>query len=156
LKDLGLPLGHRRMLLRAVADMRCAASAKPQTLDEAPREAERRPLTILFCDMVGSTRLSAQLDPEDMRAVIRAFHAAIAAVVTQHLGMVARYMGDGVLAFFGFPQAHEDDAEEAVRAGLAMVDAVGRLRANVTGEPLQARVGIATGTVVVGDLLIGE
>ena len=156
LKDLGLPLGHRRMLLRAVADMQCAASAKPQTPDEAPREAERRPLTILFCDMVGSTRLSAQLDPEDMRAVIRAFHGAIAAVVTQHFGMVARYMGDGVLAYFGFPQAHEDDAEEAVRAGLAMVDAVGRLRANVTGESLQARVGIATGTVVVGDLLIGE
>ena len=155
LKDLGLPLGHRRILLRAISELRANALAKPQVQEQTPRQdAELRQLTILFCDMVGSTRLSAQLDPEDMRAVIQAFYACVAEVVVQHLGMVAKYLGDGILAYFSYPEAHEDDAEQAVRAGLAIVDAVSRLAPNSLGGPSQVRIGIATGTVVVGDLLV--
>jgi class 3 adenylate cyclase/predicted ATPase len=116
-------------------------------------EAERRQLTVMFCDMVGSTELSARLDPEDLREVIAAYHRAVADVVRSLDGFVAKYMGDGVLVYFGYPRAHEDDAERAVRAGLGAIDAVGRLA--VTSATLQARVGIATGLVVVGDL-IGE
>jgi predicted ATPase/class 3 adenylate cyclase len=107
----------------------------------------------MFCDLVGSTPLSSKLDPEDLREVIAAYHHAVAKVVAASDGFVARYMGDGVLAYFGYPQAHEDDAERAVRAGLACIDSVGRL--DVQSAKLQARVGIATGLVVVGDL-IGE
>src|SRR6516165_4945862 len=113
--------------------------------------AERRQLTVMFCDLVGSTPLSARLDPEDLRDVIAAYHHAVAKVVAESDGLVARYMGDGVLVYFGYPQAHEDDAERAVRAGLGSIDAVGRL--NVKSVKLQARVGIATGLVVVGDLI---
>jgi class 3 adenylate cyclase len=119
----------------------------------APVDAERRQLTVMFCDLVGSTELSARLDPEDLREIIAAYHRAVAAVITSFDGFVAKYMGDGVLVYFGYPQAHEDDAERAVRAGLGVVDAVGRLE--VKSVTLQARVGIATGLVVVGDL-IGE
>src|SRR5262249_58142551 len=111
-----------------------------------PPEAERRQLTVLFCDLVGSTALAVKLDPEDMREVIRAFQDSCAAVVTQMGGHVARFMGDGLLVYFGYPQAHEDDAERAVRAGLDLVAKVGQLLFP-TGEPLQARVGIATGVV---------
>jgi class 3 adenylate cyclase/predicted ATPase len=107
----------------------------------------------MFCDLVGSTALSARLDPEDMREVISAYHRAVAQVVAELDGFVSRFMGDGVLVYFGYPQAHEDDAERAVRAGLGSIDAVGRL--DVESVKLQARVGIATGLVVVGDL-IGE
>jgi class 3 adenylate cyclase len=107
----------------------------------------------MFCDMVGSTELSARLDPEDLREVITAYHHAVADVVRSLDGFVAKYMGDGVLVYFGYPRAHEDDAERAVRAGLGAIDAVGRLA--VKSATLQARVGIATGLVVVGDL-IGE
>jgi class 3 adenylate cyclase len=113
--------------------------------------AERRQLTVMFCDLVGSTALSARLDPEDLREVIAAYHRAVAEVVTAFDGFISRYMGDGVLIYFGYPQAHEDDAERAVRAGLGAVDAVGRL--DVNSVKLQARVGIATGLVVVGDLI---
>ena len=116
-------------------------------------DAERRQLTVMFCDLVGSTELSARLDPEDLRDVIAAYHRAVAVVVGNLDGFVAKYMGDGVLVYFGYPRAHEDDAERAVRAGLGVIDAVGRL--DVTSVDLQARVGIATGLVVVGDL-IGE
>ena len=119
---------------------------------EPRAEAERRQLTVMFCDLVGSTALSTQLDPEDMREVIRAYQDACAGVITRFEGFVAKYMGDGVLAYFGFPRAHEDDAERAVRAGLALVEAVARLPAP---EALSARIGIATGLVVVGDL-VGE
>src|SRR5919199_446001 len=112
--------------------------------------AERRQLTVMFCDLVGSTALSARLDPEDLREVIAAYHKCVAEVVGHFGGFVARYMGDGVLVYFGYPQAHEDDAERAVRAGLALVEAVGRLG---TREALEARVGIATGLTVVGDLI---
>ena len=116
-------------------------------------DAERRQLTVMFCDLVGSTALSARLDPEDLREVIAAYHRAVAEIVAGFDGFVAKYMGDGVLVYFGYPRAHEDDAERAVRAGLGVIDAVGRL--DVKSVKLQARVGIATGLVVVGDL-IGE
>src|SRR5712691_3183440 len=116
-------------------------------------EAERRQLTVMFCDLVGSTELSARLDPEDLREVIAAYHRAVADAVAGFEGFVAKYMGDGVLVYFGYPRAHEDDAERAVRAGLGSIDAVARL--DVKSAKLQARIGIATGLVVVGDL-IGE
>jgi class 3 adenylate cyclase/predicted ATPase len=127
----------------------------PTAVPPPPRAdgAERRQLTVMFCDLVGSTPLSARLDPEDLREVIGAYHRAVAEIIARFDGFVSRYMGDGVLIYFGYPQAHEDDAERAVRAGLDAIDAVGRL--DVKSVKLQARVGIATGLVVVGDL-IGE
>jgi class 3 adenylate cyclase len=106
----------------------------------------------MFCDLVGSTPLAARFDPEDLREVIGAYHRAVAATVGRFAGFVAKYMGDGVLVYFGYPQAHEDDAERAVRAGLAVVEAVGRLD---LPERLRVRLGLASGLVVVGDL-IGE
>jgi class 3 adenylate cyclase len=112
--------------------------------------AERRQLTVLFCDLVGSTALASRLDPEDLREVIGAYHKCVADVIGQYDGFVAKYMGDGVLAYFGYPQAHADDAERAVRAGLAIVEAVRRVP---TPEVLQARIGLATGLAVVGDLI---
>lgn len=156
LKDLGMLLGHRRKMLRAIAELRGEAPAAPQTGDwKVAREgAARRQLTVMFCDLVGSSALSVRLDPEDLRTVIGAYHACIAEVITKSEGVIARYMGDGVLAYFGFPQAHEDDAEQAIRAGLALVDAVANLKTDIN-TVLQVRVGIATGMVVVGDL-IGE
>jgi predicted ATPase/class 3 adenylate cyclase len=156
LKDLGVLLGHRRKLLRAIAELDGDAPRVPQTGSKpVPRDsAERRQLTVMFCDLVGSSALSARLDPEDLRAVIGAYHACIADVIARNEGVIARYMGDGVLAYFGFPQAHEDDAEQALRAGLALVDAVANLKTDV-GTELQVRIGIATGMVVVGDL-VGE
>src|SRR5262252_5509285 len=156
LKDLGVKLvGHRRRLLDAIAALGTSASAVPATTgtaDSALRsDAERRQLTVMFCDLVGSTPMSSRLDPEDLRDVIAAYHHAVAKVVAASDGFVSRYMGDGVLVYFGHPQAHEDDAERAVRAGLGAVDAVRRL--DVQGVKLQTRVGIATGLVVVGDLI---
>ena len=153
LKDLGVLLGHRRKMLRAIAELKGDVLRTPQTgTKPAPRDgAERRQLTVMFCDLVGSSALSARLDPEDLRAVIGAYHACIAEVIARNEGVIARYMGDGVLAYFGFPQAHEDDAEQATRAGLALVDAVANLKTDI-GTELQVRVGIATGMVVVGDL----
>ena len=114
-------------------------------------EGERRQITVMFCDLVGSTALSARMDPEDLRVVIGAYHSCAAEVVGRYGGFVAQYLGDGVLVYFGYPQAHEDDAERAVRASLALVEAVERLR--VASERLQVRVGIATGLVVVGELI---
>jgi class 3 adenylate cyclase len=119
----------------------------------APAEAERRQLTVMFCDLVGSTALSARLDPEDLRDVISAYHRIVTETVAGFDGFVAKYMGDGVLIYFGYPRAHEDDAERAVRAGLGVIEAVGRL--DTKSINLKARVGLATGLVVVGDL-IGE
>src|SRR5262249_31021239 len=113
----------------------------------------RRQLTVMFCDLVGSTALSSRLDPEDLRDVIGAYQSCVAEVIRRYDGFVAKYMGDGVLAYFGYPRAHEDDCERAGRAGLGVIDAVCRL--NVKFVELQARAGIATGLVVVGDL-IGE
>ena len=115
-------------------------------------EAERRQLTVMFCDLVGSTALSARLDPEDLRAVIGAYHRCVAKVIGRGGGFVAKYMGDGVLAYFGYPRADEHDAERAVRAALKLVEKVAGLD-TVAAAPLQVRVGIATGLVVVGDLI---
>src|ERR1700742_3683520 len=156
LKDIGVLLGHRRKMLRAISELKGGIPLAPQTgAAPMPRDgAERRQLTLLFCDLVGSSALSARLDPEDLRALIGAYHACIAEVIARNEGGIARYMGDGALAYFGYPQAHEDDAEQATRAGLALVDAVATLETAI-GTRLQVRVGIATGTVVVGDL-IGE
>ena len=143
-------VGHRRRLLDAIVAL--GAEAPPATVP-IPAVAERRQLTVVFCDLAGSTALSARLDPEDYREVIAAYHRAVAKIITESDGFISRYMGDGVLVYFGYPQAHEDDAERAVRAGLTCIDTVGRL--DVKSVKLQARVGIATGLVVVGDL-IGE
>jgi class 3 adenylate cyclase/predicted ATPase len=157
LKDLGVTLvGHRRRLLDAIAAL--GAEVPPAVTAgsrDAPAQAdaERRQLTVMFCDLVGSTALSSRLDPEDLREVIAAYHRAVGEVVAGFDGFVANYMGDGVLVYFGYPRAHEDDAERAVRAGLGLIDAVSRL--DVKSAQLQAHVGIATGLVVVGDL-IGE
>src|SRR5262245_34651852 len=124
-------VGHRRKLLAAIASLRAtppAATVMAAPHDApAPADAERRQLTVMFCDLVGSTALAARLDPEDLREVVAAYHCAVAEVVRSFDGFVAKYMGDGVLVYFGYPRAHEDDAERAVRAGLGVVDAVGRL-----------------------------
>ena len=112
--------------------------------------AERRQVTVMFSDLVGSTALSARMDPEDLREVISAYQKCVAETVRRFDGFVANYIGDGVLIYFGYPEAHEDDAERALRAGLELVAAVSGLKAH---EPLQTRVGIATGLVVVGDLI---
>jgi len=156
LREIGVAaVGHRRKLLDAIAAL--GASAPTAAVSAAafgasrPADAERRQLTVMFCDLVGSTALSGRLDPEDLREVIAAYHRAVAEVVTRLDGLISRYMGDGVLVYFGYPQAHEDDAERAVRAGLGAIDAVGRL--HFKSAKLQARVGIATGLVVVGDLI---
>jgi class 3 adenylate cyclase len=168
LKDIGVSsVGHRRKLLAAIADLRdrsfpttaegvnestqvteIAAAAVPVT------GAERRQLTVMFVDLVGSTALSARLDPEEMSEIIRAYQNCCAREITRFEGHIAKFMGDGVLAYFGWPQAHEDDAERAVRAGLAVIAAVAQLRVR-NRKPLAARVGIATGLVVVGEL-VGE
>jgi class 3 adenylate cyclase/tetratricopeptide (TPR) repeat protein len=153
LKDLGVTLvGHRRKLLAGIAALGGKAGAAGERASAA-QAAERRQLTVVFCDLVGSTELSARLDPEDLREVIAGYHRAVADVVRSFDGFIAKYMGDGILLYFGYPRAHEDEAERAVRAGLAVIEAVGRL--DVASVRLQARVGIATGLVVVGDL-IGE
>jgi class 3 adenylate cyclase len=160
LKELGVAsLGHRVKLLDAIAALRSDASGKTPSVDatassapSVPPEdrAERRQVTVMFCDLVGSTALSAPMDPEDLREVISAHQRCVAETVGRFGGFVAKYMGDGVLVYFGYPQAHEDDPERAVRAGLELVAAVGSLKTSVA---LQTRVGIATGLVVVGDLI---
>jgi class 3 adenylate cyclase len=161
LKELGVTaLGHRRKLLAAIAALRDDAGGKAPSVDAANRSstpstrpedrAERRQVTVMFCDLVGSTALSARMDPEDLREVISAYQKCVAEAVQRFGGFVAKYMGDGVLVYFGYPQAHEDDAERAVRAALEFVAAVGDLK---THAALQTRVGIATGQVVVGDLI---
>jgi class 3 adenylate cyclase len=161
LKELGVTaLGHRLRLLDAIAVLRADTGTKVPSTDAtmpssslrvSPEDrAERRQVTVLFCDLVGSTALSARMDPEDLREVIAAYQKCVAETVGRFGGFVAKYMGDGVLVYFGYPQAHEDDAERAVRAGLELVAAVGRLKTRVA---LQNRIGIATGLVVVGDLI---
>src|SRR6202030_1505001 len=158
LKELGVAaLGHRRMLLDAIAALRAdtnatpAAPPAPAAVDASPRDtAERRQVTVMFSDLVGSTALSARMDPEDLREVISAYQKCVATTVQRFGGVVAKYMRDGVLVYFGYPQAHEDDAERAVRAGLELIQAVGGLKSSTS---LQTRIGIATGLVVVGDLI---
>ena len=158
LKELGVTaVGHRLKLLDAIAALRSDASGKTPSVDAAtapsapsphPEDrAERRQVTVMFSDLVGSTALSTRMDPEDLREVISAYQKCVSETVKRFGGFVAKYMGDGVLVYFGYPQAHEDDAERAVRAGLELV-AVGALK---THAPLQTRVGIARGLVIVGD-----
>jgi class 3 adenylate cyclase/predicted ATPase len=153
LKDLGVLLGHRRKMLRAIAELEGTALAPTETATEsAPQDAaERRHLTVMICDLVGSTALSVRLDPEDMSAVIDAYHAACARIMLTYDGVIGDFRGDGILAYFGYPRAHEDDAERTVRAGLDIIAAVARLETRAA-EPLAVRIGIATGLVVVGDL----
>ena len=158
LKDIGVSsAGHRLRIRNAIAKLSPAsplaknenatsAATEPKTQDAA----ERRQVTVMFSDLVGSTALSARMDPEDLREVISAYQKCVAETVQRFGGFVAKYMGDGVLVYFGYPQAHEDDAERAVRAGLELIQAVGGLKSSA---PLQTRVGIATGLVVVGDLI---
>jgi predicted ATPase/class 3 adenylate cyclase len=155
LNDIGVLVGHRRKMLTSIRDLKQTQSSKKEdkTPDFAREEAERRQLAVMFCDMVGSTALSASLDPEDMRRVIMAYHACVSAIVKSFQGMVARYMGDGVLVYFGYPQAQEDFAEQAVRAGLALIEAVADLKTG-TDAAIQIRVGIATGTVVIGMMAV--
>ena len=155
LEKIGVSLGHRRKILAAIAELPGTAPPKQAKVEGAiepkPQDfAERRQVTVMFCDLVGSTALSARMDPEDLREVISAYQKCVAKTVQRFGGFVAKYMGDGVLVYFGYPQAHEDDAERAVRAGLELVAAIGALK---THAPLQTRVGIATGLVVVGDLI---
>jgi class 3 adenylate cyclase/tetratricopeptide (TPR) repeat protein len=155
LKDIGVLLGHRRKMLAAISELTgaspvtseaAAVEAQPKTQDSA----ERRQVTVMFSDLVGSTALSARMDPEDLRELISAYQKCAAEAVRRFGGFVARYMGDGVLVSFGYPEAHEHDAERAVRAGLELIAAVIALK---TPTSLQTRVGIATGLVVVGDLI---
>jgi class 3 adenylate cyclase/predicted ATPase len=152
LKDLGVALGDRRKMLRAIGEFSAASLAAPAITTEpvSPNAAERRQVTVMFSDLVGSTALSARMDPEDLREVISTYQKCVAETVQRFGGFLAKYMGDGVLVYFGYPQAHEDDAERAVRAGLELIAAVSALKAPVS---LQTRVGIATGLVVVGDLI---
>ncbi|HSA82495.1 MAG TPA: AAA family ATPase [Geminicoccaceae bacterium] len=161
LKELGVSSGHRRLLLQAInalaegsATMPVAGDSPAATPSPPPSAAERRQLTVLFCDLVGANEPAARLDPAETREVIAAYRSACSAVVRRFDGHVARSIGDGVMAYFGWPRAHEDDAERAVRAGLDMAEAVGRI-ARSEGPPLAARVGIATGVVMVGNR-IGE
>ena len=157
LEKIGIAsLGHRRLLLRAIAELTRGEEEAPKpAIERAGSEAsrgtaERRQVTVMFSDLVGSTALSARMDPEDLREVISAYQKCVAETVQRFGGFVAKYMGDGVLVYFGYPQAHEDDAERAVRAGLELIQKVGGLKVRA---PLQTRVGIATGLVVVGDLI---
>ena len=154
LKELGVSLGHRRKMLAAIAALAGGSgppSPQPVSSEPKPQDtAERRQVTVMFSDLVGSTALSARLDPEDLREVIAAYHRCTAEIVRHSGGFVSQYLGDGLLVYFGYPQAHEDDAERAVRAALELIAAVAALNTRVT---LQARVGIATGVVVVGDVV---
>jgi class 3 adenylate cyclase len=155
LEHLGLSLGHRRKFLAAVAKLRAGGGETTDHRAQADSQrskaaaVERRQVTVLFSDLVGSTALGTQLDPEDMDRLLQDYRKVCAAVVSRYDGHVAQYLGDGIVAFFGFPAAQEHAAERAVRAGLEIATAVGRLR-RPDGEALQSRVGIATGLVAAG------
>jgi class 3 adenylate cyclase len=160
LEKIGVALGARLKILAAIAAQSpehlirdIETKHQPESTSRA-RNAERRQLTVMFCDLVGSTAMSGSMDPEELRAVILAFQNAVVGEATRFEGHVARFMGDGVLLYFGWPRAHEDDAERAVRSALSMMQALSDLKVP-GGENLAARIGIATGLVVVGDL-IGE
>src|SRR5262249_35490683 len=153
LKDIGIPLGHRRKILAAIGELTGIAPATPKFAAGTEPDtdtAERRQITVMFSDLVGSTALSARMDPEDLREVISAYQKCVTATVQRFDGFVARYMGAGALVYFGYPRAHEDDAERATRSVLELIKAVTERKSRAS---LQARVGIATGLVVVGDLL---
>ena len=157
LEKIGVLLGHRRTLLKAITELRgseAAALAAPPTQESSAvresiaAEAERRQLTVLFCDLVGSTALAQKLDPEELRDLMQAYQRACRDVIVRYEGHVAQYLGDGLMVYFGWPRAHEDDAVRAIRAGLEIAQAVAELTAST---PISARVGIHTGVVVVGE-----
>lgn len=162
LREMGIPLGPRKLLLKAIGELR-ASDAREASADRSGRhgatptvsatEAERRQLTVAFCDLVGSTELAARMDPEEYREILAGYRSAASTAIQKFDGHIASFMGDGILVYFGYPQAHEDDAERAVRAGLDIVDAIAGLQ---TGEDvaLQVRIGIATGLVVAGDMVV--
>ena len=168
LKELGLPLGPRRRVAEAIRLLQGGANptahtishsepvaTESQTVATTPTpssDAERRHLTVMFVDLVGSTEMAGRIDAEDMRNVITSYQNTVAGVVSRYEGFVAKFMGDGVLCYFGWPRANEDDAERAVRAGLAIINSVKKTKAP-DGTPLATRVGIATGVVIVGDLI---
>ncbi len=160
LKELGIvSVGHRRQLLRSIVELRSDAKTAGDGISQLPRShanaplsgsaAERRQLSVMFCDVIDFTALSSRVDPEDLSAVIRGYQSRVATTIARFGGFVARYVGDGILIYFGWPEAHEANAENAVRAALAVVDAIARTP--VLTEPLQVRIGIATGLVVVGE-----
>ena len=161
LASLGLSLGHRKKLLKAIAKLRGAdvpaahvVQASPAPAREpAQAEAERRQLSVLFCDLVGSTELSQRLDPEELRDLMQAYQRACGEVIARYDGHVAQYLGDGLVVYFGWPRAHEDDAVRAIRTGLEMTKEVSRLQASM---PIRARIGIHTGLVVVGETGDGD
>ena len=156
LKDIGInSLGHRKAILTAIAALNQRAIDTTPALD-FNGGAEHRQLTVMFCDLVSSTELSRQLDLEDLREVTRVYQEACKAGIERFDGYIARYMGDGVLAYFGYPQAHEDDPERAIRAGLRLIETIKTVKIPCKTKPtetLSVRVGIATGLVVVGDLI---
>ena len=148
LKELGLPFGPRKRILNTVAELKNQSAARPGVeTAKASSTGERRQLTVMFCDLVGSTALSTILDPEELNALIKSYRAACGAVVSRYAGHVAQYLGDGILVYFGWPVAYEDSAERAVRSALDIIDAV---KAVPSGRPLAVRIGLATGPVVVG------
>ena len=158
-EKLGISLGHRRKLMKAIAGLQAspgkaaaAADRAPSSVVDSPSEAQRRQVTVLFSDFVGSTALANAIDPEDMSRLIGRYQDACAGAIVRFDGYIAKFLGDGVLAYFGYPQAHEDAAERSVRAALAMIDAVRHIE-RPDGLPLETRVGIATGLVVVGDII---
>jgi class 3 adenylate cyclase/predicted ATPase len=153
LEKLGVLLGHRKIMLRAIAALGASAPAivQGETRWRQRESAERRQLTVMFCDLAASTELSARLDPEDFRELLGTYHAAVRKEIKRFDGFIAKYMGDGVLIYFGYPRAHEDDAERAVRAGLGLARGIARIKAGAAY--LASRIGIATGLVVVGDLI---
>ena len=144
MKQLGLPLGPRRAIVAAGGP----AVAVGSSLDQPGLDAERRQITVMFCDMVGSTALSEQIDPEELREIMGAYQRLAGATVERYDGQVAQYPGDGIVAYFGWPTAHEDDAERAVRAALDIIESVATIKSS---QPVRVRAGIATGSVVVGD-----
>jgi len=156
LEALGLTLGHRKRLIKAIAERQSAGPASapqshaPAVAPAGVAEAQRRQLTVLFCDLVGSTELANRLDPEDLRTILHRYQNVCTEIVERYEGVVAKFLGDGVLAYFGFPLAHEDDAERAIRAALDLTRKVGAIE--IHGAVLSARVGIATGLVVVGEI----
>jgi class 3 adenylate cyclase len=152
LSQLGVPMGHRKRLLKAIAAFGAAEKAPatasgPRREDAVSHSGERRQLTVMFCDLVGSTALSEKLDPEDLRSLLHAYRTLCSDVIARYDGFVARYVGDGILTYFGWPTAHEEDPERAVRAALEIVQTVKRASST---EDLSIRIGIATGPVVVG------
>jgi len=158
LRDLGLPLGPRRTILRTIEKRPTIAALNASAPTRTTRPAERRQLTVMFCDLANSTALSGLLDPEDLREVLGAYQEACSVAIRLYQGHIARCIGDGILAYFGYPIAHEDEADRAVRAGLGVVEAMARLKMSIAREKnveLAVRVGIATGFVVVGDI-VGE